>query len=62
MKMILSIFVAIAVMLFGFVALIKFVCNCSWKEAVGIAEEFWEEVKQSCPLCSGGGMDDQGEV
>ncbi len=55
MKMILRIFITIIVILFGFIALIKFVRNCSWKEAVGIAEEFCKEVKQSYPLCCGNG-------
>ena len=34
------------------VAIIKFVRQCSWKDAVGIAEELWQECKNKCACCA----------
>ena len=51
MKTIIKIFATFAAVIFAMIAVIKFVQGCSWKEAVGIAEEFCNEMRGNCPLC-----------
>ncbi|MFC1692798.1 hypothetical protein ACFL1R_04780 [Candidatus Latescibacterota bacterium] len=51
MKFIIRLFMGITALLFILIAAIKFVRNCSWREATGIAEEFWNEIKESCCRC-----------
>ena len=48
MKTLLRLFAVFAAMLVALVAIIKFVQKCSWKEAVGIAEELWNEIRENC--------------
>ena len=51
MKTIIRIFATIAAVIFAMIAVIKVVQGCSWKEAVGIAEEFCNEMRGNRPLC-----------
>ena len=51
MKTLLKVFAVCAAMIVALVAVIKFIQKCSWKEAVGIAEEFWIEIRESCCTC-----------
>ena len=48
MKSFIRFLAALAAVLFVLVAVIKFVQRCSWKEAVGILEEFCKETCGSC--------------
>ncbi|MCE5251769.1 hypothetical protein LLG96_16290 [bacterium] len=48
MKSFIRFLAALATVLFVLVAVIKFVQRCSWKEAVGILEEFCKEAHGSC--------------
>lgn len=52
MKSIIKILMLFASLIFVLVAVIKVVQGCSWKEAVGIAEEFYNEIKEKCPYCN----------
>ena len=52
MKFIIRLFTGITALLFILVAMVKFVRKCSWREAAGIVEEFWNEIKESCCICS----------
>ena len=52
MKFIFRLFVFLAAISFVLVAVIKYVKGCSWKDAVGIVEELWIEMKESCPFTS----------
>ena len=52
MKSIVKILMLFATLAFVLVAVIKVVQGCSWKEAVGIAEEFCNEIKEKCPCCN----------
>ena len=52
MKSIIKILMLFASLVFVFVAVIKIVQGCSWKEAVGIAEEYYNEIKEKCPCCN----------
>ena len=54
MKTVFKLFAFFAVIVFAIVVVIKVVMRCSFKEAVGILEEFCEEMKESCPLCNSG--------
>ncbi|MFC1551377.1 hypothetical protein ACFL6P_02310 [Candidatus Latescibacterota bacterium] len=51
MKFLLRIFMAVSALLFTLVTVIKIVQGCSYKEAVGIAEELYAEIKDSCGRC-----------
>ena len=51
MKFLIKIFAAFAAMVLIVVTVIKFVQGCSYKEAVGIAEELFKEIKDSCCKC-----------
>ena len=51
MKFLIKIFAAFAAMVFVVVTVIKIVQGCSYKEAVGIAEELFKEIKDSCCKC-----------
>jgi len=49
MKTIFHLLMIVATILFCVVAVIKIVMGCSWKEAVGIAEELCKEIQEACP-------------
>jgi|GEM_PF-4906361 hypothetical protein len=51
MKFLLRIFMAVSALIFALVTVIKIVQGCSYKEAVGIAEELYTEMKDSCGRC-----------
>jgi len=44
MKFIIRLFMFFTVIIFLFITVIKLVQGCSWKEAVGIAEELMKEI------------------
>ena len=44
MKMLFKLFLLFTAVIVAGIAVIKFVQNCSWKEAVGIAEELFKEI------------------
>lgn len=44
MKVLIKLIMLVATLAFAFVAMIKIVQNCSWKEAVGITEELFKEI------------------
>jgi len=48
MKFLIKLFMAFAAMVFVLVTVIKIVQGCSYKESVGILEEFWNEIIESC--------------
>ena len=54
MKTFFKLFAFFAAIVFAIVMVIKIVVGCSFKEAVGILEEFCEEMKESCPPCNSG--------
>jgi len=47
MRFLIKLFMAISAMIFIVVTVIKIVQGCSYKEAVGITEEIWNELMQS---------------
>jgi len=51
MKILFKLFAVFAVIVVVLVAVIKFVQRCSWKEAVGILEEFCNEMRTMCCSC-----------
>ena len=51
MKTLVRVLITIAVIPVAVVTVIKFVRKCSWKEAVGITEELWIEIKNACTCC-----------
>ena len=54
MKFLIKLFMAISAIIFAVVTVIKIVQGCSYKEAVGIAEEMWNEIRENCTCyCSG---------
>ena len=53
MKFLIKLFMVISAVIFAVVTVIKIVQGCSYKEAVGIAEEMWKEMMENCPCCSG---------
>lgn len=48
MKMFFKVLVTVVVVIVGLITVIKVVQKCSWKEAVGIAEEFFNEMRENC--------------
>ena len=48
MKMLVKVFVTVVVVIIGLVTVIKIIQKCSWKEAVGIVEEFFNEMRENC--------------
>ena len=50
-KFLVKLFVAVAVVIVVVVTVIKLVQGCTYKEAVGILEEFIKEIKETCRLC-----------
>ncbi len=50
MRTIIRIFMLIAAVLFALVSVIKIIKGCSWKEAAGIVEELYKEIKECCPM------------
>ncbi len=44
MKVIFKLFLVFLAVVFAGLALIKFIQGCSWKEAVGLAEELFKEI------------------
>lgn len=51
MKNCIKIFAVLAVLFVIFLAVIKFVQKCSWKDSMGIIEELWKEAKANCFIC-----------
>jgi len=51
MKTCFKIFALISALFIIFLAIIKHVQKCSWKDAMGIMEEMWKEVKANCFMC-----------
>ena len=51
MKFILKLFMFATAIVFSVVAVIKIIQGCSWKEAVGIAEELWKEISEPFRYC-----------
>ena len=47
MKFLIKLFMAISAIIFIVVTIIKIVQGCSYKEAVGITEELWNEIMES---------------
>ena len=48
MKTLAKILVTVLFVVAGMITVIKFVQGCSWKDAIGIFEEFVNEMKESC--------------
>ena len=60
MKTLIKLFATIAAIIFALIAVIKIVQGCSWKEAVGIAEEFCNEIRENCcKCCSSSSVEDE---
>lgn len=59
MKFIIKLFMAFATMVFVLATAIKIVQGCSYKEAAGILEEFWNEIMESCCRCSGADLEEK---
>jgi hypothetical protein len=51
MKVFLKLLTFVATAFFVIATIIKFTQNVSYKEAVGIMEEFCKEMKAKCPCC-----------
>ena len=51
MKTLGKVFVTVILVVVGLVTVIKVIQKCSWKEAVGIFEEFLNEICESCRCC-----------
>ena len=51
MKFLIKLFAAFAAIIFVLITFIKIVQGCSYKEAVGIAEELFKEIRESCCRC-----------
>ncbi len=51
MKMLFRLVSCVAVILFAVATAIKYLQGTSYKEAVGIMEEFWKEMKQRSSCC-----------
>ena len=51
MKFILKLFMFVSAIAFAVIAVIKVIEGCSWKEAVGIAEELWKELTEPFRYC-----------
>ncbi|MHB9030189.1 MAG: hypothetical protein ACYC9O_15590 [Candidatus Latescibacterota bacterium] len=51
MKILIRLITCTAVFLFAVATIIKVIQGTSYKEAVGIMEEYWKEMKQSCMHC-----------
>lgn len=52
MKLLVRLVALASLVLVVCVAVIKYVQGCSWKEAVGILEEFVKEMRSSCCVCN----------
>jgi len=52
MRFFIKLFMAFAAIVFVLVTVIKIVQGCSYREAVGILEEFWNEIMESCGCLS----------
>ena len=52
MKTLFKLVVLIAFLAFAVVTFIKIVGKWLWKEAIGIAEELWKEMTESCGCCT----------
>lgn len=51
MKILMRLITCTAVFLFAVATIIKFLQGTTYKEAVGIMEEYWKEMKQRCVHC-----------
>ena len=51
MKTLAKVLVTVVLVIAGLITVIKIVQGCSWKEAVGILDEFVNEMKESCRRC-----------
>ena len=50
-KFLVKLLTTVAVVIVVVVTVIKFVQGCSYREAVGILEEFFKEMRESCRRC-----------
>ena len=48
MNTLFKVFVTVVVVIIGLVTVIKIIQKCSWKDAVGIVEEFFNEMRENC--------------
>lgn len=53
MKFIVRLFMTVAAIIVIVVSVIKVAQGCTWKEAVGIAEELWKEFTEPFTYCCG---------
>ena len=53
MKALFRLFLFISGALVGLITIIKYVQGCSWKDAVGIAEQLWKEITEVCGFNGG---------
>ena len=51
MKFLIKLFAAFAAMIFVLVTVIKIMHGCSYRDAIGIAEELFKEIRESCCRC-----------
>lgn len=51
MKFLFKLFVVFATVVFALISVIKIIQGCSYKEAVGIVEQLFKEIKESCCKC-----------
>jgi hypothetical protein len=51
MKNLFKLIAFVAIVLVASAAIIKFVQRTTWREAVGIMEEFWIECREKCRCC-----------
>ncbi len=51
MKFLIKLFAVFASMIFALVTFIKIMHGCSYRDAIGIAEELFIEIRESCCKC-----------
>ena len=61
MKFILRLFMFASALVFSVIAVIKVIQGCTWKEAVGIAEELWKEITEPVRYCYSNNVDTTAE-
>jgi hypothetical protein len=61
MKVILKLFMFLTAIVFTVIAVIKVIEGCTWKEAVGIAEELWKELTEPFRYCCANDGDNPAE-
>ena len=61
MKFLIKLFAAFAAMIFVLVTVIKIMHGCSYRDAIGIAEELFKEIRESCCRCCMNSCDENRE-